>query len=178
MNSNPWHNVTIGESQPELVNAIIEIPRGGNAKYEMDKATGLLRLDRVLYSSIFYPANYGFIAQSLGEDHDPLDILVLSQVDFQPLCIVEARVIGVMGMIDSGEADDKIIAVAEHDVSVNYIHEISDLQDYFINELETFFADYKKLEKKTVKVNKMQDRQAAYKIIRKARTKYLKTFTK
>lgn len=100
MHFNPWHNVDKGKLYPGIVNAIIEIPKGSNAKYEMDKATGMLRLDRVLYSAMFYPANYGFIPQSLGEDHDPLDILVLSQIDLVPLCIVEAKVIGVMRMLD------------------------------------------------------------------------------
>jgi inorganic pyrophosphatase len=104
---------------PHIVQAIIEIPSGSRAKYELDKDSGLLRLDRVLYSSVHYPANYGFIPQTLGEDHDPLDILVISRVEVQPLCIVRAKVLGVMRMVDSGEGDDKIIAVAADDVSVN-----------------------------------------------------------
>ena len=93
MSFNPWHNVSIVKQHPEIVQAIIEIPKSSKAKYELDKETGMLRLDRVLFSSVYYPANYGFIPQTLGEDHDPLDILVLSQIDIQPLCIVKAKVI-------------------------------------------------------------------------------------
>src|SRR5689334_13245376 len=116
MNFNPWHSVSVGKKAPETVNGIIEIPKGSRAKYELDKESGLLKLDRVLYSSVFYPANYGFIPQTYCDDNDPLDILILSQVEIVPLCIVPARVVGVMRMIDGGEADDKIIAVAAGDV--------------------------------------------------------------
>src|SRR5947209_1814491 len=121
---NPWHDVQIGDGTPDIVRAIIEIPRGSRAKYELDKESGLLKLDRVLYSSVHYPANYGFIPRTLGDDHDPLDILVLSQIEIQPLCIVLAKVIGVMRMVDSGEGDDKVLAVAADDISVNYIDSI------------------------------------------------------
>ncbi|MGH2643252.1 MAG: inorganic diphosphatase, partial [Chitinophagaceae bacterium] len=124
---NPWHHVSAGDHIPEIVNGIVEIPKGSRAKYELDKKSGLLRLDRVLYSSVYYPANYGFIPQSYGADNDPLDILILSQIDFNPLCIVRAKVVGVMQMIDQGEADDKIIAVAADDVSVNYVNNIDQL---------------------------------------------------
>ena len=112
---NPWHHVSAGNNLPDFVNGIIEIPKGTRAKYELDKDSGLLKLDRVLYSSVYYPANYGFIPQTYCEDHDPLDILILSQIDIVPLCIVPAKVIGVMRMLDNGEADDKIIAVAAGD---------------------------------------------------------------
>ncbi len=109
---NPWHHVSPGDDLPGIVNGIIEIPKGTRAKYELDKESGLLRLDRVLYSSVYYPANYGFIPQSYCDDKDPLDILILSQIDVVPMCIVPAKIIGVMRMLDNGEADDKIIAVA------------------------------------------------------------------
>src|ERR1051325_4283238 len=112
MTFNPWHNVEIGSSAPDIGNSIIEIAKGSKAKYDLDKATGMLRLDRLLYSSVYYPANYGFIPRTLGDDHDPLDILVMSQIEIEPLCIVRAQVIGVMRMIDQGEGDDKILAVA------------------------------------------------------------------
>jgi inorganic pyrophosphatase len=108
------------------------------AKYEIDKVSGMLKLDRVLFSSVYYPANYGFIPQTLGDDHDPLDILVLSQIEIQPLCLVKARVIGVMRMIDNNEGDDKIIAVAENDMSVNHIKDIAELPAHFIVELKNF----------------------------------------
>jgi inorganic pyrophosphatase len=176
MRSNPWHDVSKGDNCPSVVNTIIEIPKGSNAKYEMDKPTGLLRLDRVLYSAMFYPHNYGFIPQTLGEDNDPLDILVLSQIAVVPLCIVEARVIGVMRMLDQGEGDDKIIAVASQDVSVNYINDIRELPVHLLNELKNFFQEYKKLEKKTVKVKDFQSAETAKKIIEKAIKDYKKKY--
>lgn len=178
MNSNPWHNVNIGKNQPDIVQAIIEIPKGSRAKYELDKETGMLRLDRVLYSSVFYPANYGFIPQTLGEDHDPLDILVLSQIDIQPLCIVNAKVIGVMRMIDNNEGDDKIIAVCADDVSVNHINSMEELPSYFHSELKNFFEEYKKLENKKVLVEGFQDATTAKKIIATSVVDYQKKFNK
>lgn len=162
---NPWHHVSPGDHIPEFVNGIIEIPKGSRAKYELDKESGLLRLDRVLYSSVYYPANYGFIPQSYGDDNDPLDILILSQIDFNPLCIVRAKVIGVMQMIDQGEADDKIIAVAADDVSVNYVNDIDQLPPYFTKELRHFFEEYKTLENKKVIVEEFQNKEVAEKIV-------------
>lgn len=158
MNSfNPWHSVSTGEHAPEVVNGIIEIPRASRAKYELDKESGLLKMDRVLYSSVYYPANYGFIPQTYCDDKDPLDILILSQVTVVPMCIVSARVIGVMRMVDHGEMDDKIIAIAENDMSVEHINDISELPNHFIRELRSFFEDYKKLEHKEVIVEEFQD---------------------
>ena len=176
MNFNPWHQVNIGKDQPQTVEAIIEIPKGSRAKYELDKETGMLRLDRVLYSSVFYPANYGFIPQTLGDDHDPLDILVLSQINIQPLCIVRAIVIGVMRMVDNNEGDDKIIAVCADDVSVNYIKNISELPPYFHAELQNFFEEYKKLENKQVLVEGFQNVEVAKKIIQKSIVNYQEAF--
>ncbi|HRH67233.1 MAG TPA: inorganic diphosphatase [Bacteroidia bacterium] len=173
---NPWHDVSPGKEVPEFVNAIIEIPKGSRAKYEIDKESGLLKLDRVLFSSFYYPANYGFIPQSYGDDHDPLDILVLSQIDFVPRCLVKAKVIGVMRMVDSGEGDDKIIAVAANDVSVNYIESVRDLPSHFVQELRQFFEEYKKLEKKTVVVDEFQDTAVALQIIRASLDHYQTTF--
>ncbi len=175
-NFNPWHDVSIGNGQPEVVQAIIEIPKGSKAKYELDKETGMLRLDRVLFSSVNYPENYGFIPQTLGEDHDPLDILVLSEIEVQPLCIMVAKVIGVMRMIDNNEADDKIIAVAQNDMSVNHINDISELPAHFILQLRNFFEDYKKLENKAVKVEEFQDAETAKQIIQQAIADYEKEF--
>ena len=164
-NFNPWHHVSPGDNLPGVVNGIIEIPKGTRAKYELDKESGLLRLDRVLYSSVYYPANYGFIPQSYCGDKDPLDILILSQIDVVPMCIVPGKVIGVMRMLDNGEADDKIIAVAEGDPSVSHINDISELPAHFISEMRSFFEDYKKLEKKTVVVEEFLDRETAIKIL-------------
>ncbi|MCE2834736.1 MAG: inorganic diphosphatase [Chitinophagaceae bacterium] len=172
----PWHGVSPGDGAPRIVNAIIEIPKGERAKYEIDKASGLLRMDRVIHSSFHYPINYGFIPQTLGDDKDPLDILVLSGISVQALCIVEARVIGVMQMIDSGDADDKIIAVAHTDPSVNYINNIEELPDHFFSELRHFFEEYKKLENKTVVVDQFQDKATALNIINDALKLYRDTF--
>jgi inorganic pyrophosphatase len=172
----PWHGVDYGEGAPRSVNAIIEIPQGSRAKYEIDKPSGLLKLDRVIYSSFYYPHNYGFIPRTYGDDKDPLDILVLSSLSMQPLCIVEAKVIGVMQMIDGGEADDKIIAVAAHDMSVNHMNNIEELPKHFFKELRQFFEDYKKLENKTVQVEDFGDKAKALKIIEDGINLYRKTF--
>ncbi|MBO6514980.1 MAG: inorganic diphosphatase [Bacteroidia bacterium] len=163
--NNPWHKVPIGDNAPEIVNGIIEIPKNTRAKYELDKESGLLVMDRVIYSSMYYPANYGFIPKTYCDDKDPLDILVLSQIEIVPMCIVSAKVIGVMRMIDEGEHDDKIIAVAENDMSVNHISDISELPAHFFKELKTFFEDYKKLENKTVEIEEFQNAATARAIV-------------
>jgi len=162
---NPWHNVNPGDEAPAFVNSIIEIPEGSKGKYELHKESGLLKLDRVLYSSVHYPANYGFIPRTYCDDKDPLDILVICSIDVIPLCIIESKVIGVMRMIDDDEEDDKIIAVAKNDMSVNYINELSELPPHTIVELRRFFEDYKKLEHKHVIVEEFLGREDAYKVI-------------
>jgi inorganic pyrophosphatase len=174
--AHPWHGVSPGDQSPRLVNAIIEIPQGSRAKYEIDKASGLLIMDRVIYSSFHYPINYGFIPKTYGDDHDPLDILVLSSINIQPMCIVEAKVIGVMQMIDNGEADDKIIAVANNDVSVNHINNVEEMPEHFFKEVRHFFEDYKKLENKTVVVEEFGDKAMALKVIQQAIDLYKTTF--
>ncbi|GAA4308853.1 inorganic diphosphatase [Compostibacter hankyongensis] len=162
---NPWHHVAAGDRIPQYVNGIIEIPKGSRAKYELDKDSGMLKLDRVLYSSVYYPANYGFIPRTYCADKDPLDILIFSQIDLVPLCVVEAKVIGVMQMTDNGEADDKIIAVAANDVSINHVNDISELPPHFVHELRHFFEEYKTLENKKVIVEEFQQRDTAEKIV-------------
>lgn len=178
MNTHPWHDVNIGHHTPEIVKGIIEIPKNHRAKYELDKESGMLILDRVLYSSINYPANYGFIPQTYCDDHDPLDILVVSQIAIVPMCIVDAKVIGVMRMMDGGEMDDKIIAVAANDMSVNHFNDISELPEFWIKELRSFFEDYKKLENKTVVVEDFQDRHTAMEVIDQSIIDYKKKFNK
>ncbi len=170
--TNPWHKVSIGKETPAVVNGIIEIPKNTRAKYELDKESGMLLMDRVIFSSMHYPANYGFIPQTYCDDKDPLDIMVLSQIDVVPMCIVSAKVIGVMRMIDGGEMDDKIIAVAEHDMSVNHMNDIDDLPAHWIKELRNFFEDYKKLENKKVEVEEFQNKETAMTIIKQSMEDY------
>lgn len=172
----PWHGATYGNKAPQIVTAVIEIPEGSRTKYEIDKPTGLLKLDRVIYSSFHYPVNYGFVPQTLGLDGDPLDILVLCSQPIQPLCLVEATVIGNMQMVDSGEEDDKIIAVATKDPTVNYITNIGELPPHFIAELKNYFEQYKVLENKEVYIEDFQDKDEAYKIIQDSIELYKKKF--
>ncbi len=178
MNSvvHPWHGVHFGDQAPRTVNAVIEIPQGSRAKYEIDKPSGLLKLDRVIYSSFYYPTNYGFIPQTYGQDKDPLDILVLSSLSIQPLCLVTAKVIGVMQMVDGGDADDKIISVSAHDPSINYINNIEELPKHFFEELRHFFEEYKKLENKSVVVEEFQDKSTALRIIQEGIDFYKESF--
>lgn len=161
----PWHDVDPGNNIPDVVKAIIEIPKGSKGKYEMDKNSGLLRLDRVLFSSVHYPANYGFIPRTYCDDLDPLDILVICSIDVSPMCIVQAKVIGAMEMVDGEERDDKIIAVAANDMSVNYLNNISELPPHTLVELKRFFEDYKMLEHKNVIVEQFMPREKAFAII-------------
>ncbi len=172
----PWHGASYGDNAPAQVNALIEISQGSRTKYEIDKTTGLLKLDRVIYSSFHYPVNYGFIPQTLGHDNDPLDILVLCSQSIQPLCLVHATVIGNMQMIDSGEKDDKIIAVATKDPSVNHISSIEEMPPHFINELRNYFEQYKVLENKQVQIEEFQSREIAYSIINEAIEYYKQNF--
>lgn len=174
---NAWHDVSYGKNAPELVQAIIEIPKNSKGKYELDKESGLLKLDRVLFSAVHYPANYGFIPRTYCDDHDPLDILVISSIEVVPMCLIEARVIGVMQMIDDNEKDDKIIAVAQNDMSVNYINDIEHLPPHTLVEMKRFFEDYKNLEKKQVIVKRFLNRNEAYKIIEEAIQLYNLTFS-
>ena len=173
----PWHGADPGNKVPEIVNALIEIPQGSRSKYEIDKKTGLLKLDRVIYSSFHYPVNYGFIPKTLGKDGDPLDILVMCSEPIQPLCLVEALVIGNMQMIDTGLVDDKIIAVAIKDPGVNYITSLSEVPQQFFNILKNYFEQYKVLENKTVEINDFQDKSEAFDVIKEAILYYNKTFS-
>ncbi len=172
----PWHGAHHGENAPVTINALIEIPEGSKCKYEIDKKTGLLKLDRVIYSSFHYPVNYGFIPQTLGEDNDPLDVLVMCSESVQALCLVEATVIGNMQMIDSGEKDDKIIAVAAKDPSVNHIRNINEIPPHFFAVLKNYFEQYKVLENKKVEIDDFQDKEAAYKVISEAISFYKTRF--
>lgn len=173
---NPWHDVSYGAGAPEFVQSIIEIPKGSRGKYELDKDSGLLRLDRVLFSAVHYPAAYGFIPRTYCDDKDPLDILVLCSIDVPPMCLIEAKVIGVMQMIDQEEEDDKIIAVAANDMSVNHMNDLKDLPPHSLLEIRGFFEDYKKLERKQVVVEQFLGREAAIDIVKRAIALYDTTF--
>ena len=175
-NQHPWHQIAPGSDVPNSVNAIIEITNGSKGKYELDKESGLLLLDRVLSSSVVYPANYGFIPQTYCDDKDPLDILVICSVDILPLTLVEAKVIGVMNMIDGGEQDDKIIAVAKHDPKYSYLNDMEDLVPHIMKEIVQFFASYKALEKKQVSVDGIYGRERAQEILVESIELYKKEF--
>lgn len=172
----PWHGASYGDKAPAQVNGLIEISQGSRCKYEIDKSTGLLKLDRVIYSSFHYPVNYGFIPKTLGQDGDPLDILVMCSESIQPLCLVQATVIGNMQMIDSGEKDDKIIAVATKDPSVNHITNIQELPEHFFAVLKNYFEQYKVLENKIVEIDEFQDKETAYRVINDAIAFYKTTY--
>jgi inorganic pyrophosphatase len=171
--AHPWHDIevhpeTIGSALP----VVIEIPAGSKNKYELDKASGILKLDRVLYSSVHYPANYGFIPRSYCDDGDPLDVLVLGQEPVHPLTIVYVRPIGVMHMRDQGKADDKVLAVHANDPAVNHIHELEDAPPHTMLEIHRFFLDYKVLEEKEVVVDPFEGREKALAVIRQALEDY------
>src|SRR5208337_4679557 len=168
----PWHDVSPGNELPRDFQALIEIPLGSNVKYELDKATGLLRVDRIIHSAVFYPANYGFIPQTYAEDNDPLDVLVLCQEPVQPLALIKARAIGLMSMIDSGASDDKIIAVATGDPEFSSYLEARDLPPHRLLLLRRFFQDYKLLEGKKVEVDEIRPAYAALAAIEKALRRY------
>jgi inorganic pyrophosphatase len=170
--THPWHDLSPGDQVPRQFNAVIEIPLGSNIKYELDKGSGLIRMDRVLYSAVFYPANYGFIPRTLAEDHDPLDVLVLCQHPVVPLTVMHARAIGLMTMIDTGEQDHKVIAVATADPEYNSYHEASELPPHRLRMVRRFFQDYKQLERKAVEVDEILPAAAAYPVIEDALAHY------
>jgi inorganic pyrophosphatase len=167
-----WHDVNPGENIPNEFNAIIEIPFGSSVKYELDKSSGLIKLDRVLYSAVYYPANYGFIPQTLAEDDDPLDVLVLCQETVVPLTLLHARTIGLMTMIDAGKKDHKIIAVATEDPEFNSYREAAEMPSHRLTMLRRFFQDYKQLEGKAVEVDEILPAKIAYPIIEDALSRY------
>jgi len=170
---NAWHDVEVGERFPDEFPCVIEIPKGGHTKYELDKKTGLLYLDRVLHSAVYYPANYGLVPRTYWDDGDPMDILVLGQDPVVPLCILKARPVGVMDMIDRDQEDAKIIAVHADDPSVAHFQDLSELPRHTLDELRRFFEDYKKLEHDaSVTVERFMGREDAHRMLRRAAKLY------
>lgn len=172
---NPWHDVAIGENPARAFHCVIEVPSGSKNKYELDKTTGLLRLDRVLYSAVHYPANYGFIPRTYCEDGDPLDVLVLCQESVVPLCIMRARPIGVITMTDEEGRDDKIIGVAVDDPEFSHCNDVKELPPHRLREIQQFLRDYKSLEGKVAKVGPLQGAGPANKVIKAAADLYRDT---
>ena len=174
----PWHDVELGDHVERYFRAVVEIPKGSKVKYELDKGTGLLRVDRILYSAVHYPANYGFVPRTYCEDGDPLDVLVLGQEPVGPNVLLRARAIGVLTMRDEKGQDDKIIAVHLDDPEYAHYGDIAQLPPHRLRELERFFLDYKVLEEKTVEVERFRGRAEAERVIRDASRLYSHTFPK
>jgi inorganic pyrophosphatase len=168
MQAHPWHDVPLPPDPAAWFPAYIEIPMGSKVKYELDKATGLLRVDRILYSAVHYPADYGFVPRTYCDDGDPLDVLVLCREEVVPGVLMRARAIGVMRMRDDKGQDDKLIAVHVDDPEYEAIHDIDELPPHRLRELQRFFIDYKVLEGKTVEVDKPHGREQALVILREA----------
>jgi len=164
----PWHDVPLPEDCSDWFPVFVEVPMGSNVKYELEKATGLLIVSRVLYSAVFYPANYGFVPRTWCEDGDPLDALVLGQASVVPQALVRARVIGVMPMQDEKGQDDKLIAVHVDDAEYRDYHDIADLPPHRMRQLERFFLDYKVLEGKQVAIERPLGRRQALSVLRAA----------
>ncbi len=160
---NLWHDIKPGDK--ENLNVVIEIPKLSRIKYELDKDSGLIKVDRVLYSPMHYPANYGFVPKTLWDDGDPLDVLVISHEAFIPGCIVDARPIGVLDMKDDGEGDAKILSVPSRDPRFNNIKDISDLEPHVLEEIKHFFKVYKDLQNKKVLVEKWEGKEKALEAI-------------
>ena len=173
---NIWHNLSKERITPEKFLACIEIPKGSKNKYELDKETGALRLDRILFTSTHYPQNYGFIPLTYAGDNDPLDVLILCSESITPLALVECYPIGVVKMIDNGEYDEKIIAICTHDPFYNMYKDIKDLPQHISEEIKHFFAVYKTLEYKDTIVNEVEGRHEAIRVIKKCIENYQNKF--
>lgn len=172
----PWHAISPGTQAPALVNSVIEITKGSKTKYELDKESGLLRLDRILRTYLTYPVHYGFIPQTYCEDQDPLDIIVICSEPLLPLTLVESRVIGALHMIDNGQQDDKIIGVAAHDDAVKHIQSLDTLPTDIAGSIKYFFENYKISEHKKVVINKFFTKQEAEILVTQALHYYQKNF--
>jgi inorganic pyrophosphatase len=168
----PWHEVPIGDDAPDELNVVVEISSGSKVKYELDKETGLLKIDRILYSSVVYPENYGFLPQTLADDDDPLDVIILTQAPIQPLSVMEARPIGMLHMLDEGERDENIICVNVEDPIYNSYNHVDEFPQHRWDELKQFFAEYKNLEGKEVEVGDIVGPEEAKEYIQHAMELY------
>lgn len=175
---NIWHDISPKRIRNNDFEAVIEISKGGKAKYELDKETGMLRLDRVLYTSTHYPSNYGFIPRTLASDGDPLDVLALCSEDIHPMSLVHCYPIGVIEMADSGAKDEKIIAIPFHDPTYNSYQDISDLPKHIFDEMSHFFSVYKALEGKETSLEGIEGHEKAIQIVQEAIDRYLDHFCK
>ena len=175
---NIWHSISPKRISAEDFVAVIEIPKGSKIKYELDKETGLMKLDRILHTSTHYPANYGLIPRTYADDEDPLDVLVLCSETLYPMTLVRCYPIGVIRMIDSGRHDDKIIAIPFDDPNYNCYHDISDLPPHVVEEMQHFFPIYKMLENKTTAVKELGNRDDAVEVIKRSLDNYINTFVK
>ena len=173
----PWHDVPIGDDVPDEINIVVEISKGSKVKYELDKDTGLLEVDRVLYSSVVYPENYGFIPQTLADDDDPLDAIVLMQEPIQPMSLLEVRPIGLLPMVDEGENDENILCVHVEDPQYEAFTHVNELPEHRLNEIKQFFKEYKNLEQKEVEVGEISGPEDAFEYIRRAIERYKKQFS-
>jgi inorganic pyrophosphatase len=173
---NPWHDVDLDLAQDTTLNCLIEIPAGSKIKYEIDKKSGLLKVDRILYSSVHYPCNYGLFPQTFCDDGDPLDVLVIGQLPVAPLSIMRVRPIGVIQMIDQGKEDDKVISVHVDDPEYSHIRSINELAPHKMNEIRRFFESYKELEKKSVEIKSIQDEKSALEVIHASVQLYANNF--
>ncbi len=174
--SNIWHNISPKRITPEDFIAVIEIKKGSKKKYELDKETGLLMLDRILYTSTHYPANYGFIPRTYGDDGDPLDVVVISSESIDPMTLVRCYPIGVITMKDSGKFDEKIISIPVNDPNYNGYKDISELPKHLFDEMKHFFSVYKSLEGKETVVDEIQNREKAIEIIKASIDNYVVEF--
>lgn len=175
---NIWHDISPKRIKDDDFFAVIEITRGGKAKYELDKETGMLMMDRVLHTSTHYPADYGFIPRTLADDGDPLDVLVLCSEDIIPMSLIRCYPIGVIRMVDGGEKDEKIIAIPFNDPTYNGFKDISELPPHIFNEMSHFFSVYKELEHKVTTIEEVSNREDAVQIIRTCIDTYLEKFCK
>jgi inorganic pyrophosphatase len=175
--AHPWHDVSIGDEAPDEFNIVIEVSKGSKVKYEIDKETGLLKVDRILYSSVVYPENYGFIPQTLADDDDPLDVLVLMQQPVLPLSILKVRPIGLLPMVDEGENDENIICVHVDDPVYKGYSNVNEFPEHQLSEMQQFFMEYKKLEEKEVSVGDVSGPEDAVEYIRRSIEQYKEHFS-